>query len=407
MELGVYSRSRIGRCVRRFEMREAGVSSVALHSLRTETAVHRSRTRSVKMIFRQLIDGETSTLSYLLADEASREAVLIDCVFEQHLRDLALIRELDLKLLFTLETHVHADHVTGAWLMRQALGSRIAVAAAAGAQGADLELRAGDGLSFGPHRLDVRATPGHTNGCLSFVLQGETLAFTGDALLVRGAGRTDFQEGSARDLFRSVREQLFSLPPDCLLYPGHDYSGRTVTTVREERAHNPRLGDGVREQDFVGYMENLGLPHPQRMEAAVPANLRCGEPADPDSAPHAPSWGPVIRTFAGVWQIEPEWVHQNLDRVTLIDVREPEEVVASPMGVIPGSRVIPLRELRERVGEVPQDRPVVCICPAGARSAVAAGIIEKSGAPEVANLRGGILAWRAAGLPVETQASAS
>ncbi len=356
---------------------------------------------SVAMIFRQLIDSETSTFTYLLGDRATGEAVLIDCVFEQHLRDLAMIRELNLKLLYTVETHVHADHVTGAWLMKQAIGSQIAVAAAAGAEGADLQIRSGDSLEFGKLRLEARATPGHTNGCMSFVHGDGELAFTGDALLIRGAGRTDFQGGSAPELFRSVREQLFSLPSDCLLYPGHDYNGRTVTTVAEERVHNPRLGDGVREEDFVGYMDNLGLPHPQRMEAAVPANLRCGEPSDPASGPQTPNWGPVIRTFAGVWQIESDWVHQNIDNVYLVDVREREEVVASPMGLVPGSHVIPLRELRERVGEVPHDRPVICICPAGARSAAAAGIIEKAGVPEVANLRGGILAWRSAGLPIE------
>jgi sulfur dioxygenase len=353
------------------------------------------------MIFRQLIDAETSTLTYLLADEETREALLIDCVFEQHLRDLALIRELDLRLHSTLETHVHADHVTGAWLMKNALGSEIALAAAAGAEGADRELGPGDSIRAGRIEVDVRATPGHTDGCLSYVLGDQNMAFTGDALLIRGAGRTDFQQGSARTLYHSVREQLFTLPPDCLLYPGHDYNGRTVTTVAEERSFNPRLGDGVREEDFVGYMENLGLPHPKRMDAAVPANLRCGLPDDPETAPHAPEWGPVIRTFAGVWQIEPEWVHQNLDRLRLIDVREQDEVEASPIGLLPGSMIVPLSELRDRVGEVPRDRPIICVCPAGARSAVAAGILEKAGAVEVANLRGGLFAWRSAGLPVE------
>lgn len=354
------------------------------------------------MIFRQLLDAETSTLTYLLADAATREALLIDCVFEQHLRDLALIRELDLTLLATLETHVHADHVTGAWLMQQALGNRIGVSARAGAAGADLEFVDGDVVRAGSVALEVRATPGHTDGCTSFVLADHSQAFTGDALLIRGAGRTDFQQGSPRDLFHSVREKLFTLPADCLLYPGHDYNGRMVTTVAEERAYNPRLGDGVREQDFVGYMENLGLPHPKRMEAAVPANLRCGRPDDPDNVPHAPDWGPVIRTFAGVWQIEPEWVHRHAEEVRLIDVREPEEVAASPMGLVPASEVIPLSQLRDRVDEVPRDRPIVCVCPAGARSAVAATILEKAGATRVANLRGGILAWRAAGLPVES-----
>ena len=353
------------------------------------------------MIFRQLYDAETSTLTYLLADEDTGEALLIDCVFEQHLRDLALIRELGLDLLFTLDTHVHADHVTGAWLMKRAVGSRIALAAAAGARGADVELRPGDSLVAGRVQLGIRATPGHTDGCMTFVLSDGSMAFTGDALLIRGAGRTDFQQGNASSLFRSVREQIFTLPVDCLLYPGHDYSGRMVTTVAEERAHNPRIGDGVREEDFVGYMENLGLPHPQRMDAAVPANLQCGAPEDPDSAPHPPDWGPVIRTFAGVWQIEPEWVHHNAGSLRVVDVREREEVTASPMGLVPGSIVIPLSELRDRVSEVPDDRPVVCVCPAGARSAIAAAILEKAGASAVANLRGGLLAWRAAGLPIE------
>lgn len=354
------------------------------------------------MIFRQLIDGETSTLTYLLADESTLEAVLIDCVFEQHLRDLALLRELKLNLRYTLESHIHADHVTGAWLLKHAIGSQIGLAADAHAEGAELELRHGDVVKVGCMALEVRATPGHTNGCLSFVLNDQGMAFTGDALLIRGAGRTDFQEGNPHTLYHSVREQLFTLPMDCLLFPGHDYDGRLVTTVGEERTHNPRLGDGVREQDFVAYMENLGLPHPKRMDAAVPANLQCGRPDDMEGAPHAPKWGPVIRTFAGVWQIEPEWVHSNLGSLTLIDVREREEVAMSPMGLVPGSLIIPLRELRDRLEEVSLDRPVICVCPAGARSAVAASIFEKNGASEVANLRGGILAWRAAGLPTES-----
>jgi len=354
------------------------------------------------MIFRQLFDAESSTFSYLLADPETREALLIDCVFEQHLRDLALLRELGLTLRLTLETHVHADHVTGAWLMKRALGSEIGVAAAADVDGADRGLVHGDVLEVGGLRIEVRATPGHTDGCLSYVLPERRMALTGDALLIRGAGRTDFQQGSAATLFRSVREQILSLPPDFLLYPAHDYSGRCVTTVAEERAHNPRLGDGVREQDFVGYMENLGLPHPAKLDRAVPANLQCGRPDDPESAPHAPDWGPVIRTFAGVWQIEAEWVHRHAGEVAVVDVREQVEVDASPMGRLPGSVVIPLSQLRERSDEVERDRPVICVCPAGARSAIAAGLLEKAGVAKVANLRGGILAWRAAGLPVET-----
>jgi glyoxylase-like metal-dependent hydrolase (beta-lactamase superfamily II)/rhodanese-related sulfurtransferase len=353
------------------------------------------------MLFRQLFDPESSTYTYLLADEATGEAVLIDPVRDQVERDVQLLEELDLTLRYTLETHVHADHVTGAWLMKQAVGSRIALSADAGAEGLDLPLHHGDVVAFGELQLGVRATPGHTDGCLSFVANDERMAFTGDALLIRGAGRTDFQQGSAATLYRSVHEQLYSLPDACLLYPGHDYSGRTVTSVGEEKAFNPRLGVGVREEDFRGYMDNLALPHPKKLDIAVPANLRCGRPEAGSIAPHPPEWGPVIRTFAGVWQIEAEWVAQHVGELQVIDVREHAEVAASPMGRISGSVVIPLSELRERAGEVTRERPVICVCPAGARSAIAAGILEQAGVAEVANLRGGLLAWRALGLPVE------
>lgn len=350
------------------------------------------------IIFRQLIDNITSTYSYLLADDKTRQAVLIDSVFEKHARDLALIRELELKLELTLETHVHADHVTGAWLMKLATGSQIAVAKAAGTTGHDRALSHGDVVEVGAIRLEVLATPGHTAGCLSFVERSAGWVFTGDALLIRGAGRTDFQQGSAVQLFRSVHEQIFTLPEHFVVYPAHDYGGRCASTIAEELAHNPRLGERVRERDFVGYMDNLGLPHPKKLAEAVPANLVCGKPEKPE--PTTPDWGPVIRTFAGVLQIEPEWVHAHRDGLIIVDVREEEEVKASPLGVIEGSRVIPLSALRERVKDVPSDRPTVFVCPAGARSAIAAQIAERAGLEKVANVRGGLFEWQALGLPM-------
>ncbi len=352
------------------------------------------------MIFRQLFDAQTWTYTYLLADSGTREGVLVDPVFEQHLRDVALVRELDVKLRYTLDTHVHADHVTGAWLMRQAVGSEIAVARASGAEGADLYLEHGDVLRLGDLAIEVRATPGHTNGCVTYVLGDRSMAFTGDALLVRGAGRTDFQQGDAERLFDSVREQILTLPDDCVLYPAHDYNGRTSTTVGEERKHNPRLGDGVRKEDFVGYMRNLGLPHPKKLAEAVPANLRCGAPAEGTSLPAQPDWGPVIRTFAGVLEIGPEWVHAHRHELALVDVRELEEIAATEMGKIEGSTILPLSTLRDRTAEVPRDRPVITICPAGARSAQAALVLEQAGIPRVANLSGGLLRWRALGYPM-------
>jgi len=228
------------------------------------------------MLFRQLFDPVSSTYTYLLADVAAGTAVLVDPVFEQARRDSALIRELGLRLQYTVETHVHADHVTAAWRHQQLLGSRIIVSSGAGAEGADRSVAHGEAIEFGQCALVVRETPGHTAGCITLVLGDKSLALTGDCLLVRGCGRTDFQGGDAHTMYRSVHEQIFSLPSSCQLYPGHDYNGNTVTTVAEEREFNPRLGGLLSEADFVGYMQNLGLPHPKQIDVAVPANRRCG-----------------------------------------------------------------------------------------------------------------------------------
>ena len=352
------------------------------------------------MIFRQLFDPQSSTYSYLLADAATREAVLIDPVFEQTRRDAALIRELDLKLGWTLESHVHADHVTGAWLLRQQLGSRIALSAASGAEGADRLLEPGARLSFGRRNLEVRATPGHTEGCVSYVLDDQSMAFTGDALLIRGCGRTDFQKGDARRLFRAVHEQIFSLPDDCVLFPAHDYRGLTASSVGEERRYNPRLGGGVLEDDFVGYMQHLGLPHPKQIAVAVPANLRCGRPEDGAVPADAPSWAPLTFTVAGLWELQPDWLEENLGRVQLVDVREPAEF-DGPLGHLRGSRCLPLGVLEAQSAALDRARPIVTICRSGARSAQATVLLRKAGFDRVANLAGGMLRWRALRLPVE------
>jgi sulfur dioxygenase len=231
------------------------------------------------MLLRQLFDAESSTFTYLLADEVSKEAVLIDPVRETTTRDLEQLQSLGLTLKATLETHVHADHITGAWLLKQKTGSVCGVARAANLACADLNLAHGDIVRFGSHALEVRATPGHTDSCLSFVLDDHSLAFTGDALLIRGCGRTDFQAGDPRRLYRSVKEQLFSLPSSTKLYPAHDYQGRSVTTVQEERALNPRLKDAIGEDDFARIMAGLKLALPKKIAIAVPANMTCGRDA--------------------------------------------------------------------------------------------------------------------------------
>jgi glyoxylase-like metal-dependent hydrolase (beta-lactamase superfamily II)/rhodanese-related sulfurtransferase len=351
------------------------------------------------MMVRQLYDATSSTYTYLVADPASRKAVLIDPVFDQHQRDAALIRELGLTLTATLDTHCHADHVTGAWLMRQALGSRIGLAAAYGAANTDLPLRHGDEVRVGDLALQVRATPGHTDGCLSFVTGDQQFAFTGDALLVRGAGRTDFQQGDAHRLYRSIREQLFTLPAACVVYPAHDYEGRTCSTIGEELTWNPRIGGQAREEDFVGYMRNLGLPHPKQIAIAVPANLRAGRPPDDDGADRAPPpWGPVVMTYAGLPEIAPDWVATHRRDVHLLDVRSAPEFDGQ-LGHLDGAQLIPLDDLRGRVAEVPADKPVIVICQTGKRAGLGATILRKAGRPQVANLAGGMVRWRELGLP--------
>ena len=352
------------------------------------------------MIFRQLMDLQSSTYTYLLGDKHTRQAVLVDTVFEQAGRDAALLAEFGLTLKYTVDTHVHADHVTGAWLHRARSGSQIVVAKASGASGADVYVQQGDLIPFGGRHLSVRATPGHTNGCVTYVLDDQSQAFTGDALLIRGAGRTDFQEGDAATLYRSVHGQLFTLPDDCELYPAHDYRGLTATSVAEEKRFNTRLGGELSESDFVGYMNNLNLPHPKQIDAAVPANLRCGEPANGEVPPDSPAWAPLRLTFAGIWEIDPRWLEEHLSEVQVLDVREPDEF-NGPLGRIPGAKLIPLGNLPAATDKLSAERPIVTVCRAGGRSAQATVILDKAGLSKHANLPGGMLRWRALGLRTE------
>ena len=360
------------------------------------------------MLFRQLFERETSTYSYLLADEVSHEAILIDPVRETFDRDVELIVELGLTLTHVLETHVHADHVTGAWLLKQRCGSQIMVSSDAGASNADRALVDGDRVAFGSRHLEVRATPGHTRGCLTYVLDDHGMAFTGDSLLIRGCGRTDFQQGSPSRLYRSVKAQIFSLPDSCLLYPAHDYRGLTVTSVGEERQFNPRLGGAVDLGDFVGYMNNLGLPHPKLMDIAVPANLQCGRPAGQMAPPQEPDWAPLTCTFGGLWEIQPAALEERragprAADIQIIDVRETAEF-SETLGHIPGARSVPLSQLTQRSGEIDTERPVVAVCRSGARSAQAVVLLQKAGFKRVANLAGGMLRWRAESCGVEAGA---
>jgi glyoxylase-like metal-dependent hydrolase (beta-lactamase superfamily II)/rhodanese-related sulfurtransferase len=353
----------------------------------------------MSLIFRQLFDPKSSTYTYLLGCSKSREAILIDPVFEQAVRDAAQLAELGLKLTHTVETHIHADHVTAASFLKRRLESRIAVPADSHAEGADLLLAHGDRIAFGAFYIEARATPGHTQESLSYVLGDESMAFTGDALLIRGCGRTDFQHGSAQTLYRSVHLQLFTLPDACFIYPAHDYRGLTVTSIAEEKRFNPRLGGAISEKDFIGYMQNLHLPHPKQIDIAVPANMKCGQ-SDSAHPGDTPGWAPLTYTFAGVWEIMPSWVDDNPGAALILDVREADEFIG-PLGHIGGAKLIPLGELSARVGELEKDYPIVAVCRSGARSAQATIILQQAGFTKVANLAGGMLRWRSEGFPVE------
>ncbi len=229
------------------------------------------------MLFRQLFDKESSTYTYLIADETTKAAVLVDPVLEQVERDVKLLEELGLTLRYCLETHIHADHITGTGKLREITGCLGIVPEKAHASCADRGIKDGEILELDSVEIKAIATPGHTDSHMAYLVNNERI-LTGDALFIRGCGRTDFQSGNAGVLFDSVTQRLFTLPDDTLVYPGHDYRGQTVSTIREEKQWNSRF-KGRDRANFIEFMKNLNLPNPQKMMEAVPANEQCGNPA--------------------------------------------------------------------------------------------------------------------------------
>lgn len=239
------------------------------------------------MIFKQLFETDSSTYTYLIADPDSGDAILIDPVLETVERDLQVLKDLNLTLTTTLETHVHADHLTGAKLLKQHTGCQTAYPAMVQASCIDIGIREGEAFKVGNIEINPLFTPGHTDHHHAFLIDSpiQKMLFTGDALLIEACGRTDFQSGDADALYNSIHNKFFSLPSDTLVYPGHDYEGRFVTTIAQEMKRNPRLGGGKSKADFIKIMDNLDLPYPKKIDFAVPGNLVCGDCPDnvPDS----------------------------------------------------------------------------------------------------------------------------
>jgi glyoxylase-like metal-dependent hydrolase (beta-lactamase superfamily II)/rhodanese-related sulfurtransferase len=331
------------------------------------------------MIFRQLFDPESSTYTYLLGDEATREAALIDPVLEQLPRDLAVLRELELKLAYVLDTHVHADHITAAGSLRAQTGAQT-VSGRKGASCADVQVGHGDEVRFGSIRIEVLETPGHTDDSVSYRVANHI--FTGDALIIRGAGRTDFQNGDAGQLYESITRRLFSLPDATQVHPAHDYKGLTVSTIGEEKRWNVRIA-GRSKEGFIALMNGLHLPKPRKIDVAVPANRSCGLAADR-----------VVR------DIEPGALGAGQAAGRLIDVRERAEFEGE-LGHLPGAELVAMAKLKVAAAQWNRDEPIYLVCRSGRRSAAAAAELLDLGFTCVFSVRGGMEAATAAGIHVE------
>ena len=359
--------------------------------------------RNRDFIFHQLFEHESSTYTYLLGDRNTGEAVLIDPVLETVDRDLKLIGELGLKLIYVLDTHVHADHVTGAGVIRDRLQVKTGVSERAEVPCCDLRLSDGQQLQIGSLTLTALATPGHTDACMSFLVKtgdGDLMVFTGDALLIRGTGRTDFQQGSAERLYASITERLFTLPDDTVLYPGHDYRGQSVSSIGLEKQHNPRIGGGRTLEEFKKVMSELRLAYPKKIHEALPANMKCG----------IRSGGRVFhpQTVNAIPEITCEDLHRTRQEsraqaLRLIDVRRPDEFVGE-LGHIAGAQLVTLGpELEKWMAKADRTEEIVFICRSGGRSGQATLMAKEKGFQFAVNMQGGMIRWNE--LRFETQKS--
>jgi sulfur dioxygenase len=343
------------------------------------------------MIFRQLFDSKSSTYTYLLASRRGGEALIIDPVLEKVDRYIALLAELDLRLIKAVDTHVHADHITGLGALRDQTRCITVMGEQSGVDVVSMRVNEGDTLSIEGLALDVLYTPGHTDDSYSFLM--EDRVFTGDTLLIRGTGRTDFQNGDPAAQYDSIFNKLLKLPDDTLVFPAHDYKGDTVSTIEEERMSNPRL-QVTSQAEYVEIMENLNLANPKMMDVAVPANLKIGLQQD-----DLTRMGLSVDCREGLTRLsDPSLI--------LVDLRDDAERTKN--GVIPCSVHAPYPDLDENINpggllyELARSsgRQIVFYCAYGERSAMAVDAALQAGVSDACHLAGGMEAWKAAQGPV-------
>jgi sulfur dioxygenase len=346
------------------------------------------------MVVKELNRGKCKT--YLVACEKTGSAALIDPLRDHIDRYLAILAYHGLKLAIVVDTHTHADHRTGSFDLHELTGAEVVMHREAPAPRVGRHVSDGDTLFLGELALEILATPGHTPDSMCIVADGHV--FTGDTLLIRGTGRADFAGGDAGAQYDSITSKLFALPDSTIVLPAHDYRGNTESTIGEEKRLNPRLA-GKSRADYVALMENLGLPLPTQIQEVLQPNQSA---IDDDALKF-----PTLAQLNEVRQLAPQEV-QSLEPGPagpfILDVREPGEFTGQ-LGHIPGSQLIPLRELARRADELApfKQRPIVAVCRSGVRSTTAAAILTSMGFEQVFNMRGGMLAWNDAGLPVERQ----
>jgi sulfur dioxygenase len=339
------------------------------------------------LILEQLYDRESCTYTYLLIDPETQEGAIIDPVWEHFDRDMQIIKELGIELLYSMETHAHADHVTSGGKLRQMTGAKIVFGEKAGIQSIDISIKHNEELKLGNYNIRAISTPGHTNACTSYYIDG--MVFTGDTLLIRGCGRTDFQDGDPEQLFDSITQQLFTFGDNTRVYPGHDYNGRMSSTIGEEKRWNLRLGNDRPKTEFINLMNNLNLDLPKKINEAVPANMSCGI-----------NFNPKRYVLDDVSMDDLHQVWKQLPEDTLIvDNRTPEEFDS---GHIPGSCNMPMGTENEHLDTLKQYKKVYIHCRSGRRSQTVFTNLNFLGIDHLACVcHGGMPDWIKAGYEIE------